>query len=181
MEGCGVLSGLSHMAQRFTQLIQLHEDSIVRTWAEAIYAEPRTRVASMLSYEQLVDHLPDLIAELSKILDQAADDREIEESAKHLRAHPQVRFQQGVLIDEVARELTIFREVFNEFLWKETVGAGESGLQELRSALKRSDYLIDELIVRSVVIYAACMRPAVETRSSSWPPPRRRPRDPPGE
>lgn len=169
------------MAQRFTQLIQLHEDSIIRAWAEAIYAEPRTKVAGMLSYEQLVDHLPDLIAELSRILDRAADARDIAESARHLRAHPQVRFQQGVLIDEVARELIIFREVFNGFLWKEAVGTGESGLEELRFALKRADLLIDELIVQSVVIYAACMRPAVETRSSSWPPPRRRPREPTGE
>ena len=169
------------MPQQFTSLIRLHEDSIIRAWANAVYAEPRTKLAGMLSYEQLVDHLPELLTELSRILDQAADNREIAETSKHLRAHPHVRFQQGVLIDEVARELMIFREVFSDFLWQEGLFPGEQAIPQLRAALRRADYLIDELIAQSIVIYAASQRPAVETRTSNWPPPRRRPKDLPGE
>lgn len=162
------------MPHQFTALIRQHEESIIRAWVEEIYAERRSDLRAKLSYEQLVEHVPDLLAELSRTLDHSANDDSIIETAGHLRSHPQVRFQQGALIDEVARELMIFRKVFNAFLWREGFKATQEDLLELRDALKRADRLVDELIAQTVVIYAASLRPAVETRSSVWPPPRRR-------
>lgn len=162
------------MPKQFTPLILQHEEAIIRAWVDEMYAERRTELPALLSYGQLVDHLPDLLAELGKTLDLAATESEIVEASRRLRAHPQVRFHQGALIDEVARELMIFRKVFNDFLWREGVNATQGDLWELRDAHKRVDRFMDELIAQTVVIFAASLRPPVETRTSVWPPPRRR-------
>jgi hypothetical protein len=162
------------MSKHFSTLILQHEEAIIRAWVDEMYAERRTELPAMLSYGQLVDHLPDLLAELGKTLDLAATESEIVEASRQLRAHPQVRFHQGALIDEVARELMIFRKVINDFLWREGISATQGDFWELRDAHKRVDRFVDELIAQALVIFAASLRPPVETRTSVWPPPRRR-------
>ncbi|HEY0003232.1 MAG TPA: hypothetical protein VGB17_00380, partial [Pyrinomonadaceae bacterium] len=90
------------------------------------------------------------------------------------RSHAQVRFQQGALIDEVARELMLFRKVFDDFMWREGMSATGRDLWRLRVALRLASRFIDEVIVQSLVVYAMSLRPPVETRTSIWPPQRRR-------
>ena len=162
------------MPEYFTKLIRQYEDAIIRAWMEEMYRDRRVRLADMLSYAQLVDHFPELLEELAHALDTKASDAEVVEATRRLRSHAQVRFQQGALIDEVARELMIFRRVFNDFLWRTSLSATEGDLWELRDALRRTAHLIDEMIAQMVVVYAASVRPPVETRSTNWPPPRRR-------
>ena len=162
------------MSKQFTTLVHQHEDSIIHAWVDEMYAERRTELPAMLSYEQLVDYLSDLMAELATALDLAATESEISEAARRLRTHPQIRFHQGALIDEVARELMIFRKVFSDFLWREGINATQGDLWELRDAHQRADHFVDELIAQAIVVYAASLRPPVETRTSVWPPPRRR-------
>lgn len=162
------------MSRQFSSLIRQHQDLIIRAWVDEMYAERRTGVPAMLSYGQLVDHLPDLLEELSGVLDHAATNGEILDTTRRLRSHAQVRFHQGALIDEVARELMLFRKVFSDFLWREGISATEGDIWELRDAVLRADLFVDELIAQTLVIYAASLRPPVETRTSVWPPPRRR-------
>ncbi len=167
------------MSGRFTALFREHEDALVRAWADAVYEERRTDLPSLLSYRQLVDSLPEALEELARLLDDEADAREIEVSVRSLRVHAQVRFQQGCLIDEVARELMILRGVLTDFLWREGVGVTEGDIRELRDALRRADLFVDELIAQAIIIYAASLRPPVRTRTPQWPPPRRRRTDQP--
>ncbi|PYS50711.1 MAG: hypothetical protein DMF68_06365 [Acidobacteria bacterium] len=162
------------MLQKFTILIRQDEDSIIRAWVDEMYAERRTELTTLLSYEQLIDHLPDTLEELSKLLDCGASESEIQEAARRLRSHPQIRFHQGALMDEVARELMVFRKVLQNFLWREGSKATEGDLWELSDAQRRADCFVDELIAQVLIIYAASFRPPVETRTSVWPPPRRR-------
>ena len=162
------------MPEHFSTLIRQFTDSIIRAWVNEIYRDHRTELPALLSYGQLVDHLPDLLDELARLLDQAATESEITEAARRLRSYAQVRFHQHVLIDEVARELMIFRYIFDDFLWREGISATQGDIWELRDALRRMDRFVDELIAQTVMIYAAILRPPVETRTSVWPPPRRR-------
>ncbi len=165
------------MPEDFTALIRQHEDLIIRAYVDEIYRDRNTKLPALLSYGQLVDHLPELLGELAQALDGAATNGGIGEATRRLRSFAQVRFYQGALIDEVACELMIFREVFNDFLWREAVRAVRGDLWELRDALRRTDRFVDEMITQTVVIYAASLRPPVETRASVWPPPRRRKTD----
>lgn len=165
------------MSERFSALLRQHTDAIVRAWVNAIYADRRTDLRLMLSFSQLVDHLPDLLEELARVLDRQVSYGELLEAVRHLRFHPQVRFQQGCLIDEVARELMILRNVLNDFLWREGIVATDGDVRELGDVLRRADTFVDELLAQVILTYAASLRPNVPTRTSSWPPPRRRKSD----
>ena len=165
------------MPTQFAPLFRQHLDTLTRAWVDEIYADRRTELPAMLSYKALVEHLPELFDELALVLDTAAPYGEIVEAIRRLRFHAQVRFQQGCLIDEVARELMILRDVLNDFLWREGLSATNGDLWELRDALRRADAFVDELIAQAVLIYAASLRPNVPTRTSTWPPPRRRKTD----
>ncbi|HEX8163504.1 MAG TPA: RsbRD N-terminal domain-containing protein [Pyrinomonadaceae bacterium] len=167
------------MPGRFASLFRQHEGALVSAWVDGVYAERRTDLPALLSYRQLVDSVPELLEELARALDDAAEGHEIEVSVRSLRVHSQVRFQQGCLIDEVARELMILRRVLTDFLWREGVGVTEGDLRELRDALARVDLFVDELIAQAIIVYAASMRPPVRTRTPQWPPPRRRRTDRP--
>ncbi|MDT7540645.1 MAG: hypothetical protein QOE33_549 [Acidobacteriota bacterium] len=162
------------MSGRFASLFHQHADALVRAWADGVYQDRRTDLASLLSYRQLVDSIPEVIEELARLLDADADAQEIEVAVRSLRMHAQVRFQQGCLIDEVARELMILRRVLTDFLWREGIGVTEGDIRELRDALARIDLFVDELVAQAIIIFAASMRPPVRTRSPQWPPPRRR-------
>ena len=158
----------------FVALFREHEDALVVAWVDEVYAERRTDLPALLSYRQLVDSVPEVLEELARLLDGRADDEEICEGARRLRRFARVRFQQGVLIDEVARELMLLRRVLTDFLWREGVRVMEGDLWELRDAVRRTDAFLDELIAQAIIVYAASMRPPVRTRTPSWPPARRR-------
>lgn len=165
------------MPDTFTVLLRQHHDTIIRHWVDELYRERRTRLPERLSFGQLVDHYPAMLDELGRLLDSRADDAQIADTARMMREHTHVRFHRGALIDEVAHELMLFRQTLNDFLWREGLIASQGNLWELREALERANRFVDELIVQVIVIYAASWRPPVETRTSVWPPPRRRKTD----
>lgn len=167
----------SPMPEYFKTLIRQYEASIIRAWVDEMYADTRVSQPTMLSYGQLINHLPELLDELAHAIETGATDGEMIEASRRLRSHAQVRFHQGVLLDEVARELMIFRRVFEDFLWREGLNAIQGEMWRLRDALRLTGRFLDEVIAQTVVTYAASLRPPVETRASLWPPPRRRKSD----
>ncbi|HMF55314.1 MAG TPA: RsbRD N-terminal domain-containing protein [Pyrinomonadaceae bacterium] len=168
------------MPDEYSLILRKHEEAIIRAWVDDIYADNRIDLTTLIPYGQLVDHLPDILDELGHLLDELADEAEIQEATRRMRSLPHVRFRQGAMIDEVARELIILRKVLNQFLWREGLSATSGDIWELRDALRRADTFFDEMIAQVILIYSASFRPPVETRSSIWPPPRRRKTDTPG-
>ncbi|HEY0544448.1 MAG TPA: RsbRD N-terminal domain-containing protein [Pyrinomonadaceae bacterium] len=165
------------MPETYVALFHQHQETLIRRWVDEMYRERRTGMPETLSFGQLVDHYPEMLDELARLLDNRAAESEIFEVARRIREHAHVRFQRGALIDEVARELMLFRRTVNDFLWREGSSATLGDLRELRDALRRADQFVDEMIAQAIVIYAASWRPPVETRTSVWPPPRRRKTD----
>jgi len=163
------------MPRRFSSLFRQHLDALTRVWVDEIYADRRTDLATLLTFRELVEHVPDLLDELGHLLDERAEGEEICEGARRLRGLAQTRFQQGALLDEVARELMLLRDTLGEFLWVEADGAakGEAAAW-LHDALRRSWLFFDEMIAQAILVYAVSLRPVVPTRGSVWPPPRRR-------
>lgn len=160
------------MPARFSQLFDRHLDPLVRAWADRVYADRRTDLPSILTYRELVEFAPDLFEELARALDVGADYGEVADAARRLRVYAQTRFQQGALIDEVARELSLMREILNAFLWREAAGATGDEMRELRSSLRLTNAFIDELLIQFILVYTASLRPSVPTRASVWPPAR---------
>ncbi|HEX8190231.1 MAG TPA: RsbRD N-terminal domain-containing protein [Pyrinomonadaceae bacterium] len=162
------------MPRRFSPLFRQQLDPFTRAWADEIYADRRTDLATLLTFRELVEHVPEVLEELGGLLDGRADDEEICEGARRLRGFARVRFQQGVLIDEVARELMLLRDTLCEFLWQEAGGPTEDDRRVLHDALRRAGIFFDELVAQVILVYASSLRPVVPTRGSVWPPPRRR-------
>jgi hypothetical protein len=162
------------MPRRFSSLFRQHLDPFTRAWVDEVYADRRTDLATLLTFRELVGHLPDMLEELGHLLDERADAEEICEGARRLRGYARVRFQQGVLIDEVARELMLLRGTLFEFLWQEVGEDVEEDARVLHDALRRAGIFFDEMVAQVVLVYASSLRPVIPTRGSVWPPPRRR-------
>jgi hypothetical protein len=161
------------MPRRFLPLLLKHLDSLTRAWVDAVYADRRTDLASILSFRELVEHVPEMVEELAGLLDAGAGLAEAAEGARRCRSLAQARFQQGVLIDEVARELMLLRNTLSEFLWQQAPAAAPTDAREMRDALRLTADFFDEMIAQAILVYAASLRPVVPTRGSVWPPPRR--------
>lgn len=162
------------MPNGFSPLLRKDADSLIQTWADSVYADRRTDLPLILSYRELVEHVPELLDALGDAIDHEAHYDEIVETTRRLRFHAQARFQQGCLIDEVARELFLLRDALNSYLWREGFEAVEGDVRRLRDALRRTDVFIDEMISQTILVYASSLRPNVPTRTSTWPPPPRR-------
>ena len=162
------------MNERYALLLRTQRDLITRCWVDEIYASAQTQLADRLSYRQLIDHLPALLDELGGTLDSATNTYEISEAAQRVRYFMHVRFQQGCRIDEVARELSVLREVINDFLWSEIHAPTERDWRDLQAGLKLTNTFFDELIRQTIVVYAASLRPPVPTYASIRQPTRQR-------
>lgn len=156
----------------YTTLLREYRDVVTHIWADEVFANSETQYAERLSYRQLIDHLPGLLDEIGHLLDRLATPAEIAEAARRIRYFIHIRFQQGCLIDEVAYELSALREVINDFIWRETLAPTERDLRGLRASLKRADTFFAELIRQMIVVYAASLRPPVQTHASIWHPSR---------
>jgi hypothetical protein len=161
------------MSSFFNRLFADRLDQLTRVWVDEVYAERRTDLPRLLSFRELVEFVPEVCDELGALLDTDAGGAEIVEAARRLRVLAQTRFQQGALLDEVARELMILREVTAGFLGRETPEAsgGEVGCGELLPLLHR---FFDEVIAQAILVYAVSQRPTFPTRDTVWPPARGR-------
>jgi RsbT co-antagonist protein rsbRD N-terminal domain len=162
------------MPRRFLPLFRQHLEPLTRAWADAVYADRRTDLATILSFRELVEHVPDITEELARLLEERAGQDELTDAARRVRGLALARFQQGALIDEVARELMLLRDTLCEFLWQHAPTDAGADARELREALRRTTNFFDELIAQAILVYAASLRPVVPTRGSVWPPPRGR-------
>src|SRR5919199_2105229 len=127
------------MPRRFSSLFRQHLDPLTRAWVDEIYRDRRTDLATLLTFRELVGHVPEVLDELAYLLDGRAGEEEIAEAARRLRGLAQTRVQQGALIDEVARELMLLRDTLCEFLWQrspDVLGEDVGGLQD---ALRRAN------------------------------------------
>ena len=98
------------MPRRFSSLFRRQLDSFARAWVDEVYADRRTDLATLLSFRELIEHIPDVLEELGYLLDERADAEEICEAARRLRGFARARFHQGALLDEVARELMLLSD-----------------------------------------------------------------------
>ncbi|HEX8290637.1 MAG TPA: RsbRD N-terminal domain-containing protein [Pyrinomonadaceae bacterium] len=162
------------MPRRFSSLFRQHLDPFTRAWADEIYADRRTDLATLLTFRELVEHVPEVLEELGRLLDDRAGPEELCEGARRLRGFARVRFQQGALIDEVARELMLLRRTLCEFLRQEARRAADDDARVSGDALRRVEIFFDELVTETILVYASSLRPVVPTRGSVWPPPRGR-------
>jgi signal transduction histidine kinase len=112
---------------------------LTEVWMQAVTADAGLTRADRSSWE-LLDHLPEILDELCGALEEQDLDA-VEPNIEHnARQHGKVRWRQGYRIDELARELEVFRQV----LAGAVTDFAESHSFFTRRDEQRARHLIDE-------------------------------------
>ena len=89
-----------------------YREQILQSWIAAVDKHPNISTSDNLTYTQLLDHLPELCAELAGLL-KHPDAQEVKREAKQdARAHGWKRWRQGYKLEELIREICLIRRNF---------------------------------------------------------------------
>jgi two-component system CheB/CheR fusion protein len=88
--------------------------SVTQRWAEAVHAEPGLQQALTLTADQLIDHVPEIYAEVIaalKIDGRAEMPLALE---RNVRLHGHFRWTQGYRLDELFQEMDLLRQIMQD-------------------------------------------------------------------
>jgi signal transduction histidine kinase len=135
--------------RNFANFIRAERARLTRQWMHAVSVDADLVEADKLTYQQLADHLPEILEELCVGLD-AEDLERVETSIERdAKKHGNVRWRQGYRIEELVRELDLFQQVLIEAL--------EEFVERDRTCTRRHESRARRLIAEafSVVTYAS--------------------------
>ena len=102
--------------RKFSDFIREQRARLTEKWIKAVFGDVDLVEADKLTYQQLADHLPEILEGLCRALD--VEDLERVEPAieRDARKHGMVRWRQGYRIEELVRELDLFHQVLADAL-----------------------------------------------------------------
>ena len=126
----------------FADFLRNEQVRLTGQWMKQVFGDADLIEADKLTYEQLADHLPEILYGLCSALD--AEDLEQVEPAieRNARMHGLVRWRQGYRIEELVRELDLFHQTLADAL--DAFADNESGFT--RRHEKRARRLIAEAL-----------------------------------
>ncbi|MBB5420046.1 signal transduction histidine kinase [Paraburkholderia atlantica] len=135
--------------RNLANFIRAERGRLTRQWMHAVANDADLVEADKLTYQQLADHLPQILDQLCGALD--AEDLERAEPSieRDAKKHGNIRWQQGYRIEELVRELDLFEQVLVEAL--------EEFVERDRTCTRRHESRARRLIAEafSVVTYAS--------------------------
>jgi signal transduction histidine kinase len=102
--------------RKFADYVRVERIALTEQWMSAVTSDADLVEADKLTYQQLVDHLPQILDGLCAALD--VEDLERVESSleRNAKKHGKVRWRQGYRIEELVRELDLFHQVLIDAL-----------------------------------------------------------------
>ncbi len=102
--------------RKFADFVRDQRTRLTEQWMKTVFGDVDLVEADKLTYQQLADHLPEILEGLCRALD--VEDLERVEPAieRDARQHGIVRWRQGYRIEELVRELDLFHQVLDEAL-----------------------------------------------------------------
>jgi signal transduction histidine kinase len=96
---------------KLADYLEAQQGAITDQWLLAVRRDPEIATADRLTHQQLVDHLPDIYKECCAFL-RTRDAAALIEGAKNdAKTHGGIRWADGYQIDELIRELEVFRGI----------------------------------------------------------------------
>ncbi len=138
------------MAEEISRLLQNGHETIVRNWTEKVTADRRINSDERLSYIQLVDHIPQIVEELRRALQNEPRGGVMLEQG---REHGRQRWQQGYELKEVVRELTLLRATLMEFLDTYRGALASPSFDSLARSYQKINWFMDDEIYKTVEAY----------------------------
>jgi signal transduction histidine kinase len=102
--------------RNFSDFIRTERPRLTRQWMNAIASDVDLVEADKLTYQQLVDHLPEILDGLCAALDSEDLERVETSIERNAKKHGKVRWRQGYRIEELVRELDLFHQVLDDAL-----------------------------------------------------------------
>ncbi|SAL65878.1 integral membrane sensor hybrid histidine kinase [Caballeronia peredens] len=87
------------------------QQALTERWMKLVFGDQEVEHSDQLTYRQLADHLPGIFEEICVVLE--SHNMRDQEGAieRNARQHGQWRWKQGYRVDELVRELDLFRQV----------------------------------------------------------------------
>ncbi|MBV8628556.1 MAG: sensor histidine kinase [Paraburkholderia sp.] len=126
----------------FAAMVRREQVALTERWMKAVFGDTDLNESDKLTYEQLADHLPNILDEICVAMEN--DDLDQVEPAieRNARMHGKMRWRQGYRIDELVRELELFRQVLSGA----RAGFAEAHVQFTRRNEERAQHYIDEAL-----------------------------------
>jgi signal transduction histidine kinase len=126
----------------FANHLRTNQVNLTERWMKAVFHEAELTDADRLTYEQLLDHVPNILEEICGALEEQDFDQVEPAIERNARQHGRLRWRQGYRIDELVRELDLFRQM----LTGQIVEFSESRPWFGRRHEERARHFIDEAV-----------------------------------
>jgi signal transduction histidine kinase len=126
----------------FAESLRLDQVNLTERWMRAVFHDTELSDADRLTYEQLSDHVPAILEEICSALEDQDLDQVEPAIERNARKHGKLRWKQGYRIDELVRELDLFRQM----LTGQIVQFSESRPYFTRRHEERARHFIDEAV-----------------------------------
>ncbi|SDI41177.1 sensor histidine kinase [Paraburkholderia phenazinium] len=126
----------------FAESLRLDQVNLTERWMRAVFQDTELTEADRLTYEQLSDHIPAILEEICSALEEQDFDQVEPAIERNARKHGKLRWRQGYRIDELVRELDLFRQM----LTGQIVQFSESRPFFTRRHEERARHFIDEAV-----------------------------------
>ena len=91
--------------------LRAQQTALTERWMKLVFGDAEVEHSDQLTYRQLADHLPSIFEEICIVLERRNLRDQEGAIERNARQHGQWRWQQGYRIDELVRELDLFRQV----------------------------------------------------------------------
>lgn len=148
---------------RLADYLEAQQAAVTDQWLLAVRRDPEIAAADRLTHQQLVDHLPDIYKECCNFL-RTRDAAALIEGAKDdAKTHGGIRWADGYEIDELIRELEVFRGILAATILRygETDARFRGSIEAAANALVHRFF--GEVTVNSVTQYAQEQHAVVAT------------------
>ncbi|MGA7779004.1 MAG: sensor histidine kinase [Paraburkholderia sp.] len=126
----------------FANHLRGNQVTLTERWMKAVFHDAELTEADRLTYEQLSDHVPNILEEICSALEDQDFDSVEPAIERNARKHGKLRWRQGYRIDELVRELDLFRQM----LAGQIVEFSESRPWFSRRHEERARHFIDEAV-----------------------------------
>jgi signal transduction histidine kinase len=113
---CTMVDTLVSPLHKFADFVRQEQVRLTRQWMKAVFGDVELVEADNLTYQQLADHLPEILDGLCAALDVESLERVEPAIERNARSHGLVRWRQGYKLEELVRELDLFHQVLADAL-----------------------------------------------------------------
>jgi signal transduction histidine kinase len=147
--------------------VHSHREEILQSWIVAVDRDPKISASDDLTYNQLLDHLPELCTELAALLKRPHAIGIKKDVKRDAQAHGWKRWRQGYKLDELIREICLVRRDFiDDWLNAFAVANPAFDINAQNGARRVIESFFDNVIIEATVQFVEERQQTVRQESA---------------